>query len=217
MNLIDDCWNRIGVRGGGSCERLEQYVHCRNCPTFSAAAAVLLERELPPGYAAECADHFARPLHRERAGTRAILVFRIGGEWFSLPSSLCSEVLDMRPVHTLPHRQNLILQGVTNVRGELLVCVSLGNLLGVEADHKTRRRGAYRRLVVIHGEGGRLVFPADDVHGILLFHPDELREVPATVAKAAAAYTTATLPWKDRNIGCLDAPLLLYVLNRSLA
>lgn len=214
---VDDCWNRIGVRGNGSCSKLEKHIHCRNCPIYSVAAAILLDRGLPPGYAAECTDHFALPPQRGRSDTQAILVFRIGGEWLSLPSSVCSEVVDMRPIHTLPHRQSTVLRGLVNVRGELLVCVSLGNLLGVDSEQKNRRRGAYRRLVVIHGEGGRLVFPADEVHGILRFHPDELREVPATVAHATTTYTTAVLPWEDRNIGCLDDQLLLYTLNRSLA
>lgn len=36
---IDDCWNRIGVRGDGSCPRLAGYIHCRNCPVHDAAAA----------------------------------------------------------------------------------------------------------------------------------------------------------------------------------
>ncbi len=36
---IDDCWNRIGVRGDGSCPELKRHIHCRNCPVYSAAAA----------------------------------------------------------------------------------------------------------------------------------------------------------------------------------
>ena len=31
-STIDDCWNRIGVRGDASCPKLDDYVHCRNCP-----------------------------------------------------------------------------------------------------------------------------------------------------------------------------------------
>ena len=42
---IDDCWNRIGVRGDGSCPRLAGYIHCRNCPVHDAAAARVLDRE----------------------------------------------------------------------------------------------------------------------------------------------------------------------------
>lgn len=40
----DDCWNRIGVRGDNSCERLAQYVRCLNCPVFEQAAARMLDR-----------------------------------------------------------------------------------------------------------------------------------------------------------------------------
>ena len=41
---IDDCWNRIGVYGDKSCERLREHVHCRNCEVHAAAAVRLLER-----------------------------------------------------------------------------------------------------------------------------------------------------------------------------
>lgn len=217
---IDDCWNKSGVRGKGSCKELEKHVHCRNCPVYCAAAAVLLDRTLPPDYAAECTSHFAQPQQAKHLDTHAILVFRIGDEWLALPSLVCAEVVDMRPIHTLPHRQSPLLRGLASVRGELLVCVSLGYLLGLEQGRpvkKNRQRAAYSRLVVIHGEGGRLVFPADEVHGILRFHPGELREVPTTVSKAASTFTTAVLPWEDKAIGCLDDQLLLYTLNRSLA
>ena len=37
--IVNDCWNRIGVRGDRSCPELKQYVHCRNCPVYSAGAA----------------------------------------------------------------------------------------------------------------------------------------------------------------------------------
>src|SRR4029077_5730556 len=30
--VVDDCWNRIGVRGDASCPELKHHVHCRNCP-----------------------------------------------------------------------------------------------------------------------------------------------------------------------------------------
>jgi chemotaxis-related protein WspD len=31
VKSLDDCWNRIGVRGDGSCRELEQHIHCHNC------------------------------------------------------------------------------------------------------------------------------------------------------------------------------------------
>jgi chemotaxis-related protein WspD len=216
---LNDCWNKIGVRGDGSCGALEKYVHCRNCPVYGTAAAVLLDGNLPPGYRVECTEYFSQQKHLAQSDTHAVLVFRIGNEWLALPSSVCSEVIDMRPIHVLPHRQNDVVRGLASVRGELLVCVSIGNLLGVERQqvNKERLRDVYSRLIVIHGEGGRLVFPANEVHGILRFHTGDLREVPATVSRSTATYSTAVLSWEGKTIGCLDDQLLLYALNRSMA
>ena len=66
---INDCWNRIGVRGDASCPELKQYGHCRNCPVFASAALTLLDRELPAGYAAEWMGYIAQK--RGSAGGRA--------------------------------------------------------------------------------------------------------------------------------------------------
>ena len=55
------------------------------------------------------------------------------------------------------------------------------------------------------------------MHGIHRCQPRELKEVPATVAKATATYTKSVLAWHDKTVGCLDDQLLFYTLNRSLA
>ena len=212
---LNDCWNKIGVRGDSSCSELEKHVHCRNCEVYRAAAAVLLDGEMPPGYGAECTGYFSQKKQLSRAASRAVLVFRIGCEWLALPTSCCAEVIDMRPIHTLPHRQSDVLRGLASVRGELVVCVSLGNLLGIE---RTQDAGPhYSRLIVIHGEGGRMVFPVNEVQGILRFCDEDLSEIPATLSGAAASYTTGALSQGERTIGCLDEQLLFYTLNRSLA
>ncbi len=218
--IVDDCWNRIGVYGDGSCALLQEHVHCRNCSAYTAAASELLDRDVPSDYLDEWTDHFSRARRDEEADTESIVVFRIGDEWLGLPTSAFSEFVDMRGIHTLPHRRSGALLGLTNVRGELLVCMSLAEVLGIAAEARAkepRQRAVYRRLVVIRDKDSRIVFPVDEVHGIHRFHPGQLTEVPATVAKATATYTKAMLPWRDRSIGCLDDQLLFYALNRSLA
>lgn len=222
MNLdapIDDCWNRIGVQGDLSCPELAQHIHCRNCPVYATAAARLLDSELPDGYVDERTSHYARTRNDELRATGAFSLFRIGAEWLCLPAPAVSEITSMRTIHRLPHRADVVL-GVVNVRGELLICVSLARLLGVEAAPRAQREDgaiAYPRLVVMSGEQGRLVFPVDEVHGIERFAPGALQEVPASIGKAAATYTSAMLPWGERSVGCLDAGLVLYGFHRSLA
>jgi len=216
--MITDCWNSIGVHGDASCPELTKHIHCRNCPTYTAAATVLLDRDLPAAYLDEWKSHFAQERKVEELDTESIVVFRLGDEWLALPTAVFSEFVDMRAIHSLPHRRNGVLLGLTNVRGELLVCVSLDKVLGIVREtKKPRQRAVSKRLVVIRDKDSRLVFPVDEVHGIHRFHPGELTEVPATVAKATATHTRAILPWEGQAIGCLDDQLLFYTLQRSLA
>ena len=41
------------------------------------------------------------------------------------------EIAERRSLHSLPHRRRGIVMGIVNIRGELLICASLGKLLGL--------------------------------------------------------------------------------------
>ena len=56
LPAVDDCWNRIGIHGDKSCERLAAHVHCRNCEVHAAAATLQAL--------------FADPLYREHLAAR---------------------------------------------------------------------------------------------------------------------------------------------------
>ena len=160
---------------------LKKHVHCRNCPVYSAGAAELLDGDPPASYLADRTSHFAQPKRAEDIETRSVVIFRVASEWLALPTSVVMEVANLLPIHSLPHRQNGVVLGLASVRGELLVCVSLRQVVGAEplaaASHE-RRDTAYRRLLVIRREAVRVVCPVDDVHGIHRFHPRELKAVP---------------------------------------
>jgi chemotaxis-related protein WspD len=44
-----------------------------------------------------------------------------------------------------------------------------------------------------------------------------LKEVPETVARSAATYSKALLPWHEHSVGLLDDELLFHSLKRSVA
>jgi chemotaxis-related protein WspD len=186
---------------------------------YSAGAAELLDGDLPANYLAEWTSHFAQPKRAEEVETRSIVIFRVASEWLALPTSVVMEVANLLPVHSLPHRQNGAVLGLASVRGELLVCVSLGQVVGVEplaAASRDRRAMVYQRLLVIRREDVRVVCPVDEVHGIHRVRPRELKDMPTTVAKAAVTYSTALLSWRGHSVGILDDQLLFYSLKRSL-
>jgi chemotaxis-related protein WspD len=215
---VNDCWNRIGVRGDRSCPELVPYVHCRNCPVYAAGAAALLDAGAPAGYLAEWTSHFGEPKRDEGTETRSVVIFRVASEWLALPTSVVTEVANVLPIHSLPHRRNDAVLGLASIRGELLVCVSLGQVVGVEplAPSRERRSTVYQRLLVIRRQDIRAVCPVDEVHGVHRFHPRELKDVPTTVAKAPATYSTALLSWHGHAVGILDDQLLFYSFQRSL-
>ncbi|CAN7328743.1 chemotaxis protein CheW [Phenylobacterium sp. LjRoot225] len=216
---IDDCWNRIGVHGDSSCPELTQHAHCRNCPVYSAAAADLLNRDPPPGYLTDRTRHFEQADAVGKSETRSAIVFRIGPEWFALSTLAFDEVADQRAIHTLPHRRGGGVLGLVNIRGELLICLSLAKIMGLEeaaASGPAEDRLACRRLIILRHAAGRLAFPVDEVQSIHSYDPADLRAVPATVAKAAASYTTGVFAWSDRVVGCLDSRRVLEALNRGV-
>jgi chemotaxis-related protein WspD len=222
---LDDCWNRIGVHGDRSCAELKRHIHCRNCPVFSAGARSLLDVPAPLGSDQIATEHFARPAHAEyavSADTESVIVFRLGAEWHAIRTAACLEIADLRPIHSLPHRRNGAVLGVANVRGALLVCISLAIILSVSAQPDpapapSRRRAAVPRLLVARGTGGTVVFPVDEVQGTERFRARDLQDVPATVAQAKAAYTRGLIPLSDKTVGLLDEQRLFHAAERALA
>jgi chemotaxis-related protein WspD len=217
---IADCWNSIGVHGDASCRKLAHHIHCRNCPVYSAGAANLLDVEPPADYIAHWTEQVSKEKGLSERATNSVLIFRIGVEWLALPTTALTEIASLRAIHSIPHRRNGVVLGLANIRGELLVCFSLRDILSVEPtvhSEDEKQRTVKGRLLVIHCDGHRAVCPVDEVHGVQRFFPRDLSPVPATVARATATYTKCVLSWQEKTIGLLDDQLLLHVVNRSVA
>jgi chemotaxis-related protein WspD len=186
----------------------------------SNGARHLLDREPPADYLREWTERLAAEQKVAEPGTNSVVIFRIGFEWLALPTRVFHEVAEHCTLHTVPHRRGGVLAGLVNIRGELLLCASLGAVLelGQNAQaKKEKNRTVYERLLVANRDGNRLAFPVDEVHSIVRYHPRELKPLPATLEKAAATFTLGLLPWQEKTVGCLDDELLFYKLNKSFA
>jgi chemotaxis-related protein WspD len=217
---LNACWSEIGVRGDRSCPKLETHVHCRNCPVYSAAALAVLDAELPSDHIERSTRSVAERQTLAELDTHSVVVFRLGAEWLGLPTSGFREIAHERVIHSLPHRRNGLVLGVANIRGELVVCVSLERILGLEpgnpANTTEKRRTGPRRLLVLGHAGHSAACPVDEVKGVERYHARDLEPRPATVLKAATTYTTAVLPREAGSVGMLDLELLFYKVNRGL-
>jgi chemotaxis-related protein WspD len=212
---IDDCWNRIGVRGDKTCERLPSVIHCRNCSVFSAAGQRLLRRPPPDGYLEDWTARLAPAEQARSRDTHSVVIFRLGDEWLALETRYLKEITDRRPIHRVPHWRSRVLAGLTNVRGRLEVCVSLREVLGcgrrVDDAPPTRPR-----VVVVEHEGKTWVFGVDEVHGVHHFGADQVSALPATAARGVS-HARGLIRWGERKVGYLDPDRLFPALEAGLS
>jgi len=207
---VDDCWNRIGVHGDKSCPLLTEHIHCRNCSVYSAAATRLLDR-----YALHQDDRDLAPAPVDTdIVTRSLLIFRLGEEWLGLSTRSLVEVAPVQPIHSLPHQRTRALLGVANVRGALVACLSLVELLGLEPGLAAPPGGRIMpRTLIVAAQGGPVLVPVDEVDGI---HAIDER-ILAGASPSAGKYTRGVLQYRGRSLRWLDEEQLLSAVARSLS
>ncbi|NMX93057.1 MULTISPECIES: chemotaxis protein CheW [unclassified Pseudomonas] len=212
---IDDCWNRIGIHGDKSCPLLAEHIHCRNCAVYSTAATRLLDRY---ALAQEDHRHDAAAQADDEVATRSLLMFRLGEEWLGIATRCLVEVAPLQPIHSLPHQRSRALLGVANVRGALVACLSLVELLGLDSSTGGPSGGRIMpRMLIIAAQDGPVVVPVDEVDGIHAIDERTLKAASASGTQASARYTQGVLQFKGRSLRWLDEAQLLSAVTRSLS
>lgn len=218
QTAVDDCWNRIGVFGDKRCPQLERHIHCRNCEVYGAAAIALLDRY---GSALERGDDdYAQDETEEVQGAqRSLLIFRLGEQWLAIATRCLAEVMPVSPIHVLPHRNSRGLLGVTNVRGTLVACLSLAELLDLDTQQDARRgeRRVIPRMLILESDSGPLVTPVDEVSGIQRIPVAHIRNAKHDDKRTISRFTAGVLQWQEQSITLLDDEQLLQTMIGSLA
>ncbi|MFQ3648955.1 MAG: chemotaxis protein CheW [Gemmataceae bacterium] len=204
--VVNDCWNRIGVRGDRSCPELPGVGHCHNCPVFSAAGRGFLDAPSPEGYREEWTRRLAPAIETEASDRLSVFLFRLDEEWLALPVGVLVEVTTPRPVHRVPHRGGL-LAGIVNIRGELQLQVKIHALLGIPS------RETPRFLLVVRHDNERWVLPVDEVDQVRRIPINDLKPPPATLQRASTALTRGVFCTEDHAVGLLDETRLWAALR----
>jgi len=206
-----NCWRRIGVYGGDhSCARLEVEIHCRNCSVFRDAARGLLRREaepLPPLTSAL--------FGRTHQSAPSVLVFRLGSQWLGLGCQHIAEVAVAQTPRRVAHRVGGRMEGLVAVRGELHLCVSLIEVMQLgQRDQVSGERS--RLLLLTPPQAAPIAFRASEVIGLRPILPQEIEEVPATLAPALAACLAGVVPFEHGRLALIRDDVLLQALEEAL-
>lgn len=226
LSQFQDCWNQIGVMGDHTCPQLQTVIHCQNCSVYSAAGRSLLERVAPLGYLEDwqqvLGESKAEPPTIETgtepasALTQTLMIFRLGQETLALPVALLQSVMPPEPIHRVPHRQNSVLLGLVNVRGEILLCLSLAALLGISTTPLPSAQTLTTATWLVMGDATQAwVTPVDEIYGIHRVQIPSLEAPPIVVTQATAAYTRGIVSWQGGKATVLHGDRLLAAFQQA--
>ena len=135
---------------------------------------------------------------------QAWLVLRSGSRWLALPTDSVREVVLKTFITRVPHSPPHVL-GVMLIRGRLLPVVALDPLLRSEA--ATAAVVTLPRLVVIESDDAECAIVADEVHGIVEFAADSLKDQATRGTRPA--WVSAEISWEKKLLCILHPDRLL--------
>ena len=125
------CWTKEGLWGDSSCPDLRKYIHCYNCPVYSAAGKKLFDRRVPIEYVEQWAGEISESRADSLREKTPYFLFKCGGENLALEMRAVSEVARDRFIHRIPHKGDGVISGLANINGELVIAVDIAKLLGI--------------------------------------------------------------------------------------
>jgi chemotaxis-related protein WspD len=214
--VIDDCWNRIGVKGDGTCPELRAAIHCCNCPVFAAGGQRLFDGPPPEQYLDEQTRQVAQVPEQADARTAPVLLLRLGDEWLGLDVGVVVEIAQPRVIRRIPHRSDRLLLGLANIRGSLELCVDFRELLGIEPAVGDQQDPRKRRWLVTEHGLHRWVLTTDEVAGVHRMTADAVGNVPSTVARRRRHFAHGVFSWQGKRVGYLSANRVFEALEESI-
>jgi len=134
-----------------------------------------------------------------------LVVFTIGKEEFGVDISQVREIVRLVQITYLP-KAPVFIEGVVNLRGQVLAVIDLAKRLGLES----QRRGENTRIIVVEVGENTVGMIVDSVSEVLRLSSDCVDEVPSLVdTEVPEHYIKGVGKLKDRLLVLLD-------LNRIL-
>jgi chemotaxis signal transduction protein len=150
---------------------------------------------------------FERAYDRSRRGVQFI-TFRLGAEYYGIPVLKVREIL--RPLDLFPvPGMGKDVEGVINLRGEIIPVVKIMALLGLEvaSNADAPRKG---RMIIIDASRGSFGFFVDEVLEVTRVQKEEIQAPPDLGLRGAGAdIITGIVQVSGRMVVCIDSEKLI--------
>lgn len=189
--------------------------------THEGAVQRLLERPVTDADLALGAEWAARPAVSSEGSTIGLLLFKLGEETAALPAKMLRRVTPWARPTPIPHRQTQLIRGLCNIRGELILCADLHQLLGIPPrkpiETPATDASDERRMVVIGSHDSPWVFEVDGLVGIERTASAGLGAPPITVELAIQDFTSGIASIRGAQVTVLDGDRVLSGFQAGLA
>lgn len=187
------------------------------------SAHKLFERPPQKDYLEEWSKLLAQPTEQQlETNDTSLVIFRLENEWFGLSALVFSEIGVQRTINLIPYQNDSIVLGVVNVNGQLRLCFSLHDLLGIkkvnrEKSEKMKFGAHYPRMLTITEGIELFTFPVEEVESVYQFDLSKMTNVPVNVLNSKENYLKGLISWNDKNIFIINEELLFLSLHRRLS
>lgn len=134
-----------------------------------------------------------------------LVVFTIGNEEFGVEISQVREIVRLIQITYLP-RAPVFVEGVVNLRGQILTVIDLAKRLGFSS----HPRGEATRIIVVEVSGNTVGMIVDSVPEVLRLSSESIEDVPALVeTEVPEHFISGVGKLKDRLLVLLDLDNIL--------
>ncbi len=135
---------------------------------------------------------------------RQLVAFRLQNEEFGVEITRVREIIKPTVITKLPHVSDFI-EGVTNLRGEVIPVISLRKRFGVSHTNDTQTT----RIIIIDAGGSRVGFVVDEVTEVLRLPSSAIEPPPRSISGLSAEFLQGVGKINDRLLILLDVDRLL--------
>lgn len=181
-------------------------------PKAPAGLDQLLSRPLHESDIDRATAALAAPLEETARSRIRLLAMRAGGEILAIPAREVAKVVPAGRIHRVPHRSGKVFRGIANHDGELLLCMSLEESLGLPVPAE-RGRGT---LVVAERGRERWAFEVDSIEGVTDVDQSALRQPPLTLAAARSGCAKSLARLEEGEAVLLDSHALFSIFRGAM-
>ena len=133
-----------------------------------------------------------------------LVVFSLGREEFAVEVTQVREIMRMEEITRMPKSPHFV-EGIINLRGQIIAVVELARRLNLEAGEKS----GDTRIIVVEAEDIKVGMIVDSVSEVLRISEDAVEASPTLATDISATYLQGVVKQDNRLIIMLDLTKVL--------